>query len=753
MKRRLIELSGLFRAIPRAVTFYQGSPSLAAQRAFRVWRREGIGGLRRRVAILLGGLKSGPVNAIDLYGDLPDANEQYKPKVSIIVPNYNHAPYLRQRLESIYQQTYQNIEVILLDDHSSDASVEILREFARRFPDRTVCKFNDLNSGSVFRQWKNGLEVASGELIWIAESDDFCSENFLAEQVRAFQNPAVTLSFCKTEFVTGDPAVKVWTLNDYLSDLGIADWNRSFVRSAHSLVCAGWAVKNIVPNVSGALFRHPRNLPLLNDPRWLGLRMCGDWVFYLSIIRGGLVAYTPAATNYYRQHDRSTSQIAQKKDLYYSEHEVVASYLVQLFSVDRSILDKQGAALYHHWCYHRGSTFRAEFMRLYDTDRVWTRSVSRRPNLVMAVYALIAGGGETFPIMLANLLHERGYAVTLLNCLERPTEPGVLKMLDPCIPLLELPRLELAGAALADMGIEVVHSHHAWVDLTLASLLIGNPNIKQVVTLHGMYEMMTPSQLDTLMPLLSVNVDHFVYTADKNLTGFPESFRQMKRFSRINNALPAKSINPVDRNSLNIGHDDFVLCMVARAIPEKGWKEAIQAVNWANARSARKIHLLLIGDGPEFDKLCDVERSECVSFLGFRHNIRDYFAACDMGFLPSMFKGESAPLVVIDCLLAGKPVLASDIGEIRSMLESHDGLAGELFSLYDWTIDIEAIGKAIVDLANQPSRYQTLCSRVASAALKFSMTAMVNSYEEVYRANASPINAQQKIRSNQNEFA
>lgn len=127
MKRRLIELSGLFRAIPRAVTFYQGSPSLAAQRAFRVWRREGIGGLRRRVAILLGGLKSGPVNAIDLYGDLPDANEEFKPKVSIIVPNYNHAPYLRQRLESIYQQTYQNIEVILLDDHSSDASVEILR--------------------------------------------------------------------------------------------------------------------------------------------------------------------------------------------------------------------------------------------------------------------------------------------------------------------------------------------------------------------------------------------------------------------------------------------------------------------------------------------------------------------------------------------------------------------------------------------------------------------------------------------------
>lgn len=147
------------------------------------------------------------------------------------------------------------------------------------------------------------------------------------------------------------------------------------------------------------------------------------------------------------------------------------------------------------------------------------------------------------------------------------------------------------------------------------------------------------------------------------------------------------------RDSLNIGQDDFVLCMVARGIPEKGWEEAIQAVNWANARSARNIHLLLIGDGPEFDRLCDLKCSERVHFLGFRQNIRDYFATSDMGFLPSRFRGESAPLVVIDCLLAGKPVLASDIGEIRGMLDSPEGLAGQLFSLRDWELDLEAIGR------------------------------------------------------------
>ena len=730
----MTDLYHLLRAVPRAVAFYHGSPTLAARRAFRVLRREGIGGIRRRVFILLGGLGSASAGATELYGDFPKENEEFQPKVSVIVPNYNHAPYLRQRLDSIYQQTYQNMEVILLDDCSSDASVEILMEYAQRFPDRTICRFNDANSGSVFQQWKKGLEIAGGELVWIAESDDFCAGNFLAEQVRAFQNSAVRLSFCKTKFVAGEPAEEAWTLDYHLSDLNLADFSRSFVRSAHSLVRDGWAVKNIVPNVSGAVFRHPGNLPLLDDPRWLGMRMCGDWVFYLSLIRGGLVAYTADTVNYYRQHERSTSQACQKTDLYYAEHEVVASYLVEFFRLDRSVLDKQDALLYHHWCSQRGSALRSDYRRLYDPARAIAKSAAkRRPNVLMAVYALIAGGGETFPILLANQLFQRGYAVTLLNCLEHPTEPGVQKMLDSRIPLLELPRLELVGAVVSDMGIELVHSHHAWVDLTLASLLIGKSDTKQLVTMHGMYEMMTPEQRASLMPLLSSRVDRFVFTAEKNLTVFPGDFQREKNFTRINNALPSSLINPVDRGSLQIGQDDFVLCMVARGIPEKGWEEAIQSVNWANAHSVRNIHLVLIGDGPELDRLRSTHSSECVHFLGYRQNIRDYFAASDMGFLPSRFQGESAPLVVIDCLFAGKPVLASDIGEIREMLDTPEGLAGQVFPLRDWSLNPEEIGQEIVDLANQPSLYNALLAKVPAAAHKFEMDAMVDRYEAVYR--------------------
>ncbi|UVK44420.1 glycosyltransferase [Mesorhizobium sp. AR07] len=726
----------MLEAVRPALDFYRGSWRIAVRRVVGVFMREGFGGIVRRAHILVGrsvGYGNEQFSPALIYGKLHPLAPDFRPLVSIIVPNYNHAPYLRERLETIYQQTYQNIEVILLDDCSSDESVTILREFASRYPERTRCRFNSKNSGGVFKQWKRGLELAAGDLVWIAESDDYCSESFLEELVRSFQNPGVMLAFSRSEFVRGVPAETIWTTSEYLRDLGPDIWGQPFIRSAHAMVVGGWAIKNIVPNVSSALFRHPGQLTLFNDPEWRGLRLCGDWIFYISIIRGGLVAYSPHATNYYRQHSKNTSVDAQKDDNYYAEHEIVARHIATLYHVERDVLDMQERHLYRHWCSQRGDDRPTDFQRLYSPDRAWRLRTERLPNLAMAVYAFTAGGGETFPIMLANLLKQKGYPITLFNCREQPTQQGVRGMLSPTIPILELDRWEHAAAAFSDMGIELVHSHHAWVDVSLATLLLGYPAIRHLVTTHGMYEMMTSEQLESLMPVLQRRIDRIVYTAEKNLKAFSPEFRQDKGFHRIDNALPAKHISPISRAELSLSPEDFVFCCVARAIPDKGWEEAIRAAIWANAQSGRRIRLLLIGEGPEADRLRPQYDNECVRFIGFRPNIRDYFAAADIGLLPSRFKGESAPLVLIDCLLSGKPVLASDVGEIRSMLDSPAGLAGEVFELSDWQIDVPALGEIMRRLANDDHVYKEILDRVPVAAVKFEMSRMLLEYEDIYR--------------------
>ena len=123
------------------------------------------------------------------------------PVVSVIVPNYNHAPYLRQRLDSIFNQTYQDFEVIILDDCSTDNSKKIIEEYRNR-PQVSHVVYNEKNSGSPFKQWAKGFSLAQGEYIWIAESDDWAELNFLEETVNRIKNNNVNLVFTNSFIIT-----------------------------------------------------------------------------------------------------------------------------------------------------------------------------------------------------------------------------------------------------------------------------------------------------------------------------------------------------------------------------------------------------------------------------------------------------------------------------------------------------------------------------------------------------------------------
>ena len=107
-------------------------------------------------------------------------------KVSVIVPNYNHASYLDKRIDSILSQTYKDFELILLDDCSTDNSKEIIEKYANN-EHVTHVIYNEHNSGSPFYQWRKGVDLAQGEWIWIAESDDWSKENYLEVVMTALE--------------------------------------------------------------------------------------------------------------------------------------------------------------------------------------------------------------------------------------------------------------------------------------------------------------------------------------------------------------------------------------------------------------------------------------------------------------------------------------------------------------------------------------------------------------------------------------
>jgi len=255
--------------------------------------------------------------------------------VSVILPNYNHAAYLPERLESILNQDFTDFEVILLDDHSSDNSREILRKYAE---DRRVthCLENESNSGSTFLQWKQGLDKARGEFIWIAESDDAASPHFLSSLVAKLRdNPEMAVAFSASDWI--DQQGRVIHQTGHESE---ALW------PAPDLITGDFLKGPVIYNASSAVFR--RNAVENVDFKELSkFRYAGDWLFWIQLIRGKTVYRTAERLNYFRRHEGNVSFSAERGGLQFVEGLKVVFYIFRHYRVP--FLKKRRTLLYWGW--------------------------------------------------------------------------------------------------------------------------------------------------------------------------------------------------------------------------------------------------------------------------------------------------------------------------------------------------------------------------------------------------------------------
>lgn len=120
-----------------------------------------------------------------------------RPKVSVIIPSYNHEKYIAQTLHSLYKQTYDNLELILLDDGSKDLSFDValskLKEIGSKFTN-VICIKKD-NEG-ICKTLNKGLELMTGDYVFICASDDYYFEDFVEKQVDYLEsNPNLFCSY------------------------------------------------------------------------------------------------------------------------------------------------------------------------------------------------------------------------------------------------------------------------------------------------------------------------------------------------------------------------------------------------------------------------------------------------------------------------------------------------------------------------------------------------------------------------------
>jgi glycosyltransferase involved in cell wall biosynthesis/SAM-dependent methyltransferase len=681
------------------------------------------------------------------------------PKVSVIVPNYNHARFLRRRLDSIYGQTYRNIEVILLDDYSPDCSRSVLDEYAAAYPEITRTLYNESNSGAAFRQWAKGIKAAQGDLVWIAESDDYCDERFLEVLVRSFNDEAVLLAYGHSEFVDADGAPMANNFGVYVRDLECAHkWDGPYVETAHREVRASLGIKNTIPNASGVLFRRPVNMALLDDPSWLSMKVAGDWVFYLHAMRGGKVAFDPEATNYFRRYDGSTAHTTYAKSDFYREVGLACRTVARLYDVPLHLLERcrEGYRKFYHERVPAASE--QEFEQWFDFDAVLRARSERLPNVIVSTMGFFPGGAEIFPIRLANEFKRQGVSVLLLSTGLNPREDGVRRMLRNDVPLVETSDVEPVRQIIEQFGLEVLNTHQWYVQkypVQVADVFAGLRS--HVATLHGMIEhgnafSVTEKELRTA----DGSVSTWVYTADKNLGPFYE-FGMVQgnesRFVKMPNGIQTPRIEPVPRAQWGIPEDAFVLCCVSRAIPDKGWAETVASVERAREITGRDIRLVLVGNGSVYDEYRVAGVPHFVHLVGFSENSAGHYASADMGIMLTRFRSESFPLTIVDCLFAGKPYIATSVGDIPNMLSSPEGMAGGVIELNDWQVPVEEVAQMIAAFATDYSMYLAAKARVPQIASRYRIEAVASLYVDVFRKASGMPTSSADAEQATNEFS
>jgi len=233
--------------------------------------------------------------------------------VSIVVASYNHAEFLAQRMDSLVAQTYPDIEIIVIDDCSTDDSWQVLQRYENDPRVRLIAR--ERNGGWVAVS-NQGIELSKGEFVIFANCDDACEPELIARLVSAMRSDdKAGIAFCRSWLVDEN--------NNRLSDdLQIQQQSFRERCTADTLIPGAEMGKFllhscVIPNLSAALIRRRcfSAVGVLSPD----FRACSDWDLFFRVAEHFDFAYVSQPLNLFRQHE-TTIRSSMKERATYEEY-------------------------------------------------------------------------------------------------------------------------------------------------------------------------------------------------------------------------------------------------------------------------------------------------------------------------------------------------------------------------------------------------------------------------------------------------
>ena len=259
-----------------------------------------------------------------------------KVSVSAVIPNYNYKRFLYQRLYSILSQGIKLKEIIILDDCSTDGSKEEIDKIVEELKDIIPIKsvYNETNSGSAFKQWQKGFELAQGDYVWIAEADDYCSKKLLTKLTKPIiKNPDIIISYANTAFIDTVGNIMVKSIIPQIDIMQTGHWDNDYINDGKDEFNNYTYLNCTIANVSSTIIKNN------NYQKYFKMsgkyKQCGDWLLYANIMQLGKVAYTKDVLNFYRVHGDNVSSVT-KKEAHIKEMKQIHEYYDKTYGLNKT---------------------------------------------------------------------------------------------------------------------------------------------------------------------------------------------------------------------------------------------------------------------------------------------------------------------------------------------------------------------------------------------------------------------------------